>query len=266
MALHGYPAVVDAGDSVALRVRDRAALAAAETRRGVRRLFALACAGELAFVAHELQGVDAAAVKLAGVCDRDALVGDVLDAAVDVTFIQDQPPARDADAFDRRLVDRGAQLQPVAEQVWSVVYRIIEGYHAARLALAEAPDAWRDLRADVNEQLGLLLPGRFASETPWPWLGQMPRYLRAIARRIEKARDGNIGTDSERLAELRPHWQAWLNSGETAPRPTNDALGQYRWVLEELRVSLFAQELGTAIKVSPKRMAEAARKAGVAVR
>ena len=258
MAVHGYPAVEDRGTSVALRVFDRSDTAAATTRRGVMRLFALQVAGELGFIEHELPALSGAMAW-----DRGALLADALDAAVDVTFIEGQPAVRDADAFDRRLVDRGAQLRPNAERVWAVVGRVVAAHQEAALAVEEAPRAWAGLLADVAAQLRDLMPDRWVSRTPWPWLQQMPRYLQAISRRIEKARDGNIGKDNARLAELQPFVEAWRRGGDASPRPPDPELLRYRWMLEEFRVSLFAQEMGTAVKVSPKRLADQARQAGL---
>jgi len=122
------------------------------------------------------------------------------------------------------------------------------------------------VRADVTEQLKHLLPTHWIVDTPWDWLAQMPRYLQAIGKRIEKLRDGRLKQDAERLTELQPFLHAWRNSGDLSPRPTRDALQQYRWMLEEYRVSLFAQELGTAVKVSAKRLTYQASRAGLAVR
>ncbi len=265
MAVHGYPAIVDQGQAVALRVMDTADGAAAATRRGLRRLFALQVASELAFIEAELEDVAAAAMKIAPLCDRRTLVDDLLDAAVDATFIEGQPPVRNDGQFDRRLLDRGAQLQSLAERLWQIVRQTIDAYHQARLAIDESPDAWRELKADVREQLGHLLVARWISGTPWAWLHQMPRYVRGIARRIEKARDGAIGKDTQRLGQLRPYWRAWLAAADPSPRPADAELGRYRWMLEEFRVSLFAQDLGTAIKVSPRRLDEQAAKAGLVV-
>jgi len=266
MTMHGYPAVVDQGEAVGLRVFDTSDEAAAETRRGIRRLFALQAAGELSFIARELRGLDAMAMKMASVCDKATLVADVLDAAVDVTFIEGQPAVRDGEAFDRRLVDRGAQLQPTAERVWATVARAIQAYHEAVLAMDELGKSAGDVRADVTEQLKHLMPAHWVRDTPWGWLAQVPRYLQAVGKRVDKVRDGRAKQDAERLAELLPYWRAWADGPDVSPRPTNEALMRYRWMLEEFRVSLFAQELGTAMKVSPKRMCEQASKAGLAIK
>ena len=262
MTVLGYPALVDQGQTVALRVFDQPDEAAARTREGLRRLFALQVGGELAFIEHELANAGAIAMKLSTVCDRATLVDDALDAAVDVTFIEAQPAVRNAEAFDQRLVDRGAQLQPMAERVWDIVLTVADSYHAASLAIEQAPKAWGELKADASEQLRHLFVERWVSCTPWPWLHQLPRFVQGIVRRIEKARDGNIGKDAQRMAEFAPYWQAWAGTEQSLGRHGVEQQ-RYRWMLEEFRVSLFAQELGTSIKVSPKRLSDQATKAGL---
>ena len=104
---------------------------------------------------------------------------------------------------------------------------------------------------DVKEQLSHLMGPHFVTETPNQWLVHFPRYLKAIEVRL-----GKPGRDAEKLAEIAPFWQGYL---ERAKRHREqhliDAeLELYRWMIEELRVSLFAQELKTSIPVSAKRL------------
>jgi ATP-dependent helicase HrpA len=97
------------------------------------------------------------------------------------------------------------------------------------------------------------MPSRFVSDTPYPQLQHLPRYLKAITMRLDKQR-ADPGRDAARLAELRPLEQRyWRRAAER--RGAKDArLEEYRWLLEELRVSLFAQELRTPQPVSVKRL------------
>mgnify|MGYP006275833539 CR=1 FL=1 len=265
MAVHGYPGVVDRGQSVALRVFDSQAEAEAQTRRGVRRLFALAVASELAFIEYDWPHLDRMALQFAPLGDRAALVRQMADAAVDRTFIDGQPAVRDADAFADRLHERGGQLQATADQVHALVSRLLDAYQAAALALEQAPAAWGDAVDDARQQMRRLLGEGFISRTPWPWLVHLPRYLQAIERRLEKIRDGRLSQDRQRMAEFAPFARALEQAGCTGPRDADPHREQFRWMCEELRVSLFAQELGTAVKVSPKRLRQQARKAGIVV-
>ena len=90
---------------------------------------------------------------------------------------------------------------------------------------------------------------------PWEWLQQFPRYFAAILARVDKAKS-QLAKDRENAALLDAQWQRWQQAIETAvpPYPLNPTLVELRWLLEELRVSLFAQQLGTRVPVSVKRL------------
>jgi ATP-dependent helicase HrpA len=106
---------------------------------------------------------------------------------------------------------------------------------------------------DATAQLARLVHKRFVMETPWAALNHLPRYLRALVMRLDKLR-AEPARDAQRLAELKPLEQRWLRR-VAERRGTPDArLEEFRWQLEELRVSLFAQELRTPQPVSAKRL------------
>jgi len=114
----------------------------------------------------------------------------------------------------------------------------------------------RDVADDITAQLQRLVGKRFLVATPWTALGHLPRYLRAVVMRLDKLR-ADPARDAQRLAELRPLEQAWLRRIADR-RGTPDArLAEFGWLLEELRVSLFAQELRTPQPVSVKRLEKA---------
>jgi len=107
---------------------------------------------------------------------------------------------------------------------------------------------------DLREQLHELLAPGFLRELPVPRLAQFPRYLRAMRLRAEKLRQ-DPARDQSRLLQVLPYWREWLAA--KASGASDDALDALRWLIEEWRVSQFAQELGTAEAVSPKRLARA---------
>jgi len=109
---------------------------------------------------------------------------------------------------------------------------------------------------DITAQLQRLVPKRFLATTPWPQLQHLPRYLKAIVMRLDKHR-ADPARDAQRLTELRPLEQRWLRRVIERKGTTDARLDEYRWLLEELRVSLFAQELRTPQPVSAKRLLKA---------
>jgi len=125
-----------------------------------------------------------------------------------------------------------------------------------RLALEQPrPAAWKYALEDIREQLAALVPVGFLSETPWIWLQHLPRYLRAIALRLGKLGSG-AARDRQSADLVAPNWRKYQERlSQHRLRGVNDPeLAQFRWMLEELRVSLFAQELGTSMPVSAQRL------------
>jgi ATP-dependent helicase HrpA len=125
-----------------------------------------------------------------------------------------------------------------------------------RLAGLEA-GRWPDTRKDIDSQLQRLLVAGFQRDTPEPWLSQYPRYMKALCNRVERL-SGQYAKDQGHTALLQelgaPLWEA-LGKRPGLLLSCGDAM-QYRWMLEELRVSLFAQHLGTRQAVSAKRLQE----------
>ena len=112
------------------------------------------------------------------------------------------------------------------------------------------------MKRDLEQQLGQLLAARFLTQTPWERLQHLPRYLQAMRMRIEKY--ANSPDRDQRHAEaIQAIWQRWqqkIQQLQQAQREIPQGLLDYRWLIEELRVSLFAQELKTPFPVSVKRL------------
>ena len=108
----------------------------------------------------------------------------------------------------------------------------------------------------MQGQLARLTSDDFLIRTPWRWLSQFPRYLEAIHLRFDKRRHGAAARDDNAIQELADLEARWLERGERQRQQSifDPELELYRWMLEEYRVSLFAQELGTAISVSAKKL------------
>jgi ATP-dependent helicase HrpA len=125
---------------------------------------------------------------------------------------------------------------------------------AAAEESAPAP-RWQYAVDDVRDQIAHLMDPRTFSKTPWDWLRQYPRYFRAICARLE-ALPAGIPRDLEKYQDFRPRWQLYLEQAryQESQAVVDPELLHLRWMLEEYRVSLFAQKLGTVISVSPKRL------------
>jgi len=175
-------------------------------------------------------------------------------------FYQSDEVPRDPDSFEaQRLVGR-RHIVPSVQDVTKLVPALFEAFHEVRLALEQPrPAVWQAAQGDIRDQLSALLSPGFLVATPWPRLMHLPRYLKAIGQRLGKLASGGMERDRQLLSQITPRQKALqdrISAGDWADI-LDQQLAQYRWMLEELRVSLFAQELGTSQPISPQRLDKA---------
>jgi ATP-dependent RNA helicase HrpA len=254
----GYPALVDEGEDVALRLLDTRDAAEASTRAGVIRLIRFQLKDVLARYEKGLPGFQPIALQLRAAIAPDRLLGDVVEAIVDRAFIGDDPLPRDASAFAAQVKRARARLPAVAEAAMRSLGSIATAYGSLTQKLNAAPVGLGRLVADLRTQRDALVHPRFFAATPWAQLAHLPRYLQALERRLAK-----YSTNPDRDARHAAQIAAWfgryrerLERDQAAGRVT-PGLEDFRWLLEELKVSLFAQELRTPTPVSFKRVERA---------
>jgi len=244
--LVGYPALVDAGDAVTLQVFESPEKAREAHAHGVRRLLAIAFRDRI----RDLERALAKDMTLA------ALKEDVLRAALDRTFLADSLPMTQSE-FARRVDAGRSRFTLIAQEIARLAKTILAERQALEKRLAAAERGFQPVAADIRAQLARLLAPGWLSRTPWERLQHVPRYLKAAALRLEKLR-ADPQRDQRLAAELGMLEQPFRR--EVSARLRNDAAGaeleQFGWLLEELRVSLFAQELRTPVPVSVKRLAK----------
>ncbi|WP_440995585.1 ATP-dependent RNA helicase HrpA [Arhodomonas sp. SL1] len=260
VTLRAYPAVVDEGDSVALRLLDAPEAAARAHRAGVRRLYMLSLPDQARHLRRALPGIDRLCLLYSGIGRCEALKRDILDAVFDRVFVGGEPPRTQGD-FEARLSAHRAELVPTAEALTATVGAILERHHAIRKRLkGSIPLSMVNAMGDAREQLEALVYPGFVSATPQQRLDELPRYLAALEKRLERL-ERDPGRDAPLHKAVRRWWEAYLERREQHERKGVDdpGLERFRWLLEEYRVSLFAQELGTRERVSDKRLAEAWR-------
>jgi ATP-dependent helicase HrpA len=253
--LTAYPALVDLGSSVALCVFEHASDAAAAHPRGVERLLRMSLAGEFKRARRQLPIHRTIALQYAPLDGIDALRADLVEGGFADLLAQKDLDVRDRIAFEslreklaRELFAAAVARMELAEPIISAQAELRPWLEPPLIGFARA--SYDDLR----EQLEHLLQPHFLRELPRERLQHLPRYLRAMKSRAEKLR-GDPARDQSRLLQVLPYWREWLNvraSGASA-----EAMERLRWLIEEWRVSLFAQDLGTAEAVSPKRLAKA---------
>ena len=249
--LVGFPALLDCKTHVEIEVFDEPDMAAARHRAGLRRLVALQIREPLRYLEKGLPELVKMAAHFMPLGTTEELREQVIDVALDRAFLTDPLPTDDA-AFRRRVDEGRGRLTLIAQEVARLAAAVLTEYAAAHRKLKDSKPP-RDVADDIAAQLQRLLPKRFLVLTPWPALQHLPRYLKAVVLRLDKLR-ADPARDAARLAELRPLEQRWVRRLAELKGSGPGRLDEYRWLLEELRVSLFAQELRTPQPVSVKRL------------
>ncbi len=242
--LIGYPALVDAEDAVVLQVLDSPEKARELHRAGVRRLLAIAFRERI----RDLQKSLAKDVKVA------PLAADVVTASVDRTFLAGETPTT-AKEFARRVDEGRSRFGLIAQEIARSAAGIVDEHAALQKKLAAAQKSFPQPAAEVRQQIERLLAPGWLSRTPWERVQHLPRYLRAASLRLDKLR-ADPGRDARLAAEVAKLEAPYRREAATRARygAAPAELEQFGWLLEELRVSLFAQELRTPVPVSAKRL------------
>ena len=244
--LVGYPALVDAGDAVTLQVFESPDKARAEHAEGVRRLVTIAFRDRV----RDLERTFARDLLLAPMKE------DVIRAALNRVFLVDPLPMTAAD-FAKRIEEGRSRFTLIAQEIARSVSVIQAERAALEKKLNGAERTHAQAAADIRAQLARLLASGWPARTPWERLQHFPRYLKAAAMRLDKLRadpqrDARLAVELSTLEQpYRRELGARLKNGTVSAE-----LEQFGWLLEELRVSLFAQELKTPVPVSAKRLAK----------
>ncbi|MGB7161549.1 MAG: DUF3418 domain-containing protein, partial [Tepidisphaeraceae bacterium] len=256
MTLRGYPALIDHTGVVAMRLLDSPEAAHAAHRLGVRRLFMLQLDNEMKHLAQTLPEFARMALYYKPIGSSDELRADLIAAIADRAF-GDAGVLRTQRAFTDRAGVAWKQLAVARNEVTQIASAALTEYHALTLKLSSPlPPLWAQAANDVRQQLAHLMPKRFITLTPPPWLPHLPRFIKAAHARLQKLGDAGHVRDAQRAAEIAPWWKQYVDrlAKHRKEAVIDPALEQFRWMLEELRVSLFAQELKTSIPISAKRL------------
>ena len=273
--LRGYPALVDEGKGVAVRILDSEERAAAAQRAGLRRLISLHLAADMRYLRNNLPGLgrmllqyakapapadsdpaDSRGTTKKGLGRKADLADELVALILELTFLEGQPPVRDQRSFERRLAESRPRLMTVAGEVCALAGRILEQYQTVRKRLSGITQInWMPSVMDMRVHMDALVFRGFLASVPYAHLREYPRYLKAIDVRAEKLMHA-AAKDQQRMREMAPlrkRWEERVEAAREAGR-TDPRLNEIRWMLEELRVSFFAQQLGTAYPVSTKRI------------
>ncbi|WP_233830960.1 ATP-dependent RNA helicase HrpA [Paraburkholderia sp. ZP32-5] len=249
--LFGYPALVDRGTHCDVEVFDSPEEAARIHRAGLRRLFALQLKEPIRYLEKNLPGLREMAMQFMPRGTQEELRDQLIDTALDRACLQDPLPDDDASFHTRRDEGR-SRLTLLAQEISRLVGQILSEYASLTKKLVQAKP-FAAAHADLQNQLDTLVGKRFVVDTPYTQLAHFPRYLKGMALRIDKLR-ADATRDTRQAAEFQPLFQHYQRAVSQRGGVVDPRLAEFRWLLEELRISLFAQELRTPMPVSVKRL------------
>ncbi|HCL85231.1 MAG TPA: ATP-dependent helicase, partial [Comamonadaceae bacterium] len=225
--------------------------AAARHRAGLVRLFALQLRDALKYLEKNIPDLQLMAVAYMPLGTQEELRAQIIGVALERAFLTEPLPVNEAQ-FQQRVQEGRARLTLIANEVARLTGAILQEYAAVQRKLKDTKNA-REAVADATQQLQRLMPRSFLATAPWPQLQHYPRYLKAIVSRLDKLR-ADPARDAVRLKELQPLEQRYTRLLAERKGQQDARMQEYRWMLEELRVSFFAQELRTPYPVSTKRL------------
>ncbi len=247
--LIGFPALVDKTTHCDVEVFDDPAEAARLHRLGLRRLFALQLKEQVKYLEKNIPGLQQMGMQFMALGTQEELRDQIIQAGLERACLQ-QPLPKNAEEFNRRKDEGKSRLGLLVNEIARLASQILAEYHALPKKLQGAK-AHPASVADMQSQLQALVGKRFIADNDYTQLSHFPRYLKAANVRLEKLR-ADPARDARLMAEwaqVAAPWQRALKERRGDPR-----MNEFRWLLEELRVSLFAQELRTPMPVSVKRL------------
>ena len=252
--LVGFPALIDKTTGVEIEVFDQPDLAAARHREGLRRLISLQIKEPLKFLEKNIPDLPRMATHFMAMGSGEELRAQIVAIALDRAFLADALPS-DAAGFKACVAAGRSRLSLIAQEVARAAAAVLQE-HANAVRKLKDSKAPKDVADDITAQLQRLVGKRFLIATPWAALAHLPRYLRAVVMRLDKLRS-DPARDAQRMSDVRPLEQRWLRRIAERRGAPDARLDEFGWLLEELRVSLFAQELRTPQPVSAKRLEKA---------
>ncbi|HEY1683729.1 MAG TPA: DUF3418 domain-containing protein [Tepidisphaeraceae bacterium] len=257
LTLNGYPALVDQGTSVSLRLFDSPEAAAVAMRSGLVRLFMVQLHKEVNYLEQSIANIEQLCLYYAPLGPCDQLREQISRAAADRALFGYRPYVRTRLEFIERAEAGWRFLSAAASEIQAVVNPALATFHELSLELQKpSPPMLRESIEDMRRHLQRLIPADFVTTTPFNWLVHLPRFLSGMQMRLKKLRSAGAVRDLQNLMEVREWEEKYQKRKQElkAKGSVDPAMDEFRWLLEEFRVSLFAQELKTSVPISSKRL------------
>ncbi len=250
----GYPALVDKGTHCDLDVFDDPAQARVQHQGGLRRLFRLALREQVKFLEKNLPDLTRMSMLYMSLGTQEELRDQIIDCALDRACLAEPWPV-DAAGFELRRSEGKTRLGLLAQEVARLTGQILAEWAALQKKLPQAK-VHSAAYADLQKQQSALMGKWFLRDTPYQQLAHFPRYLKAASARIDKLR-ADPGRDARLMADMALPLAQYQRAVSSLKGARDAQLDAFRWMLEELRVALFAQELRTPMPISVKRLQKA---------
>ncbi len=249
MPLRGYPSLVFNNGSISIQVQDTKEKAVKVNHQGLIKLIEISIPEQIKYLRKNLSSFDKMCLLFSSVGKKEQLKEDLVNAIIVQTFLFDKIEIRNQNEFNQRLEKGRGELISVANDICKSSKEALEAFHKIKKRLSGKTSlTWLNVLQEIQEQLDHLIYPGFISQTKVEWLQQIPRYLNAIDKRLDKF-DRDPEKDKGLALSVSKFWMRYLEHGDKTEQYEN-----YRWMIEELRVSLFAQELGTSCPISVKRL------------
>ncbi|HYD97221.1 MAG TPA: ATP-dependent RNA helicase HrpA [Noviherbaspirillum sp.] len=249
--LIGFPALVDKGTHCDLEVFDDPAEAARVHCTGLRRLFSLQLKEQLKYLEKNIPGLQQMGMQFMSLGTQEELRDQIIQAGLERACLQDPLP-KNAEEFNRRKDEGKSRLGLLVNEIARLAAQVLAEYYTLPKKLQGAK-AHAQAAADIQSQLQALVGKRFIADNDYSQLAHFPRYLKAINVRLDKLR-ADPARDARLMAEWAQVAAPWQRAQKDRQKAADPRMTEFRWLLEELRVSLFAQELRTPMPVSVKRL------------
>ena len=253
ISIKAYPALVKEGKQVNLRALESKKAAASETHKALRQLYINALPEQIKHLKKSIPDAQNLCLKYTDFGRCDDLKMDIINKTIDDVFLYED--IRSEKEFYSRLEKGKAELHESVKRWSGLLSSILDEYRAIKKIMKNPSLTQLDTVTDIQLQINYLFPKNFITVIDPQWLRQYPRYLTAIKKRFDKSQ-GNATRDRQSRIEFSKLWDEYVKRHESLVKQHIDSeqLNHYRWMLEEYRVSLFAQELKTKFPVSEKRL------------
>lgn len=255
-SLRVYPAIIDQQDSVILRPVDSPEKAVKLSEQGIVRLLMLETPQQVKYLVKNMPGLKQTELYYISLGSRQELLDSLLRLAYYQTFLAGNKLPHNRQEFSAVLERGKVHLVETANNIAQRIYDIMAAHHRICSSLeTEGPRAWRFVYEDIGQQLKKLFFKGFAAQVDWVYLQQYPRYLAAIELRLDKVQD-NLAPEKVWCAEFDSLWSQYeaLLERTVVTGADTEKITKIRWLIEEYRVSIYAQKLGTTEPVSLKRL------------